>query len=120
MAVHFLNLDEKFEDGGLNRFDRSTGKFIRYVHDPKDSSSIANNKVRAIFEDSKGNFWIGAVGDGLQTLDRSTGKFTHYYYDPAHPEKLSRPPLRTHRAGLDHITFIREDHDGSIWIGHDV
>jgi len=113
----FFNIGETPEDGGLNRFDRATGKFKRYLHDPKNSSTISNNKVRAIFEDSKGIFWIGAVGDGLQILDRNTGKFTHYYYDPAHPEKLSRPSLRTHIMALDHITFIREDHDGSIWIG---
>jgi signal transduction histidine kinase/ligand-binding sensor domain-containing protein len=113
----FFNIGENPDDGGLNRFDRATGKFQRYLHDPKDPSSISNNKVRALFEDSQGNFWIGAVGDGLQILDRNTGKFTHYYHDPLHPEKLSRPPLKTNPAGLDHITFIKEDHDGSIWIG---
>ena len=114
----FLTIGEKPGDGGLNRFDRATGKFIRYMHDPKDSNSISNNKVRAIFEDSKGNFWIGASGDGLQTLDRKTGRFTHYYYDPSHPGKLSGPPLKFHELyALNHITFNNEDSKGNIWIG---
>src|SRR4030095_6417392 len=34
--------------GGLNRYDRERGNFTRYVHDPKDAFSLANNKVRAI------------------------------------------------------------------------
>jgi signal transduction histidine kinase/ligand-binding sensor domain-containing protein len=103
---------------GLNRFDRKTGTFKSYKHDPKNPNSIADNRVRAIFEDSKGNFWVGTAGDGLQTLDRSTGIFTHYYYDPAHPEKLSRPPLeKTLPYVDDNITFITEDNAGRIWIG---
>jgi signal transduction histidine kinase/ligand-binding sensor domain-containing protein len=117
----FLTIGEKPDDGGLNRFDRVTGKFVRYLHNPQDSNSISNNKVRAIFEDSKGNFWIGSAGDGLQTLDRKTGRFTHYKYDPAHPEKLSRPPLKFHELyALNHITFINEDSKGNIWIGSSI
>ncbi len=101
-------------EGGLNRFDRNTGTFTRYMNDPNDTNSIVNNKVRAIFEDSKGNFWIGTANDGLHTLNRKTGKFTRYSYDPKNPEKLSRPPLTT---AWDHITFITEDADEKLWIG---
>ncbi len=80
-------------EGGLNKFDRSKGTFTRYLHDPTNANSLVSNKVRAIFEDSKGNFWVGTDKDGLHTLDRKTGKFTRYSYDPKHPEKLSRPPV---------------------------
>jgi len=110
-------MGERIEDGGLNRFDRASGKFTRYFHDANDSNSITNNKVRAIYEDIKGNLWVGSAGNGLQIMDRTTGKFTHYYYDPAHPEKLSRPAVKDYQVGIDHITFIREDLNGSIWIG---
>ena len=34
--------------GGLNRFDKVTGKFTRFLHDPANPNSIANNKVRAL------------------------------------------------------------------------
>ena len=102
--------------GGLNRMDKKKGRFTRFMHDPANPSSIANNKVRALFEDSKGNFWVGTAGDGLHTLNRRTGEFTHYYYDPKHPEKLSRPPLNK-KVEFDHITFIREDVTGALWIG---
>ena len=103
--------------GGLDRFDRKTGTFKSYLHDPNNPNSISDNHVRAIFEDSKGNFWVGTAGDGLQTLNRATGVFTHYDYDPAHPEKLSRPPLGTALNYVaDHITSITEDNAGRIWI----
>jgi signal transduction histidine kinase/ligand-binding sensor domain-containing protein len=108
--------DPQDPEGGLNKFDRSKGTFTRYLHDPTDANSLVSNKVRAIFEDSKGNFWVGTDKDGLHTLDRKTGKFTRYPYDPKHPEKLSRPPTDA-AFFLDHITFILEDAEEKLWIG---
>jgi len=102
--------------GGLNRFDRKTGTFTRYMHDPNNPHSLINDKIRAIFEDSKGIFWIGTQGDGLHIMDRKTGSFTRLTYDPNHPEKLSRPPVNKVNP-MDHITFITEDMTGAIWIG---
>ena len=102
--------------GGLNRFDRKTGTFTRYMHDPDNPHSLINDKIRAIFEDSRGIFWVGTQGDGLHIMDRKTGSFTRLTYDPNHPEKLSRPPVNKGNP-TDHITFITEDMTGAIWIG---
>jgi signal transduction histidine kinase/ligand-binding sensor domain-containing protein len=102
------------DDGGLNRMD-SLGKFKRYLHDPSDPSSLINNKVKSLFEDSRGIFWVGTSEDGLHTMDRATGKFTRHTYDPNKPEGLARPPLKEEHIG-DPITFIREDAAGGIWI----
>jgi len=107
-------------EGGLNKFDKKTGRFTRYMHNPNDPSSLEDNRVGAIFEDSHGTFWVGTAGDGLHTMDRKTGKFEHHFYDHMHPEKLSRPPVRNDDAAanvVDHITFISEDILGKIWIG---
>jgi ligand-binding sensor domain-containing protein len=73
---------ENNNDGGLNRFDRKTETFTRYLNDPKNPHSLINNKVRAIFEDSSGTFWVGTSGDGLHTMNRSTGSFERHLYDP--------------------------------------
>ena len=103
------------EAGGLNRMEKN-GTFTRFKHDPKNPNSLINNKVRAICEDSRGNFWIGTAGDGLHTMNREKGTFERYPYNPALPEQLSRPALT--EGGLsDPITFIREDASGAIWIG---
>jgi ligand-binding sensor domain-containing protein len=109
---------QKTKEGGLNKLNKKTGKFTRYMHDDKDVHSLIDNRVRAIFEDSRGTFWIGTAGDGLHTMNRTNGTFERHLYDPLHPDKLSRPPIKDTRPGIaDHITFITEDNKGKIWIG---
>lgn len=104
--------------GGLNRMDRKTGTFTRYLHDPKNPNSLIDNRVRAIFEDSHGTFWIGTAGDGLHTMDRAKGTFERHRYNPSKPGALSRSPLKEVNSWSDdHITFITEDATGIIWIG---
>ena len=84
------------------------------MHDPKNPNSLANNKVRAIYEDSRGIFWIGTAGnDGLHNW---TGEKT-FLQDTLQPYKArptQRPPLNN---DFDPITFIQEDGSGAIWIG---
>ena len=105
-------------NGGLNKLNKKTGKFTRYLHDEKDPHSLIDNRVHAIFEDSHSNFWIGTAGDGLHTMDRTKGIFERHLYDPSHPYKLSRPPIKKiDPLAADHITFITEDNKGRIWIG---
>jgi ligand-binding sensor domain-containing protein/signal transduction histidine kinase len=110
--------DCKMDCGGLNRFNRLSGKFTRYIHNPSDPKSLADNRIRAILDDSKGKFWIGTAGkDGLYLLNRDKGTFEREVYDPANPWKLSRPPIKNHPFQDDFITFITEDKVGGIWIG---
>ena len=61
------------EEGGLNRMNKKTGTFTRYLHDPNNIHSLVNNKVRAIFEDNQGVLWIGTAGNGLHKMDRQAG-----------------------------------------------
>jgi signal transduction histidine kinase/ligand-binding sensor domain-containing protein len=104
--------------GGLNRFDRKTEKFIRYVHEPGNQLSLISNKVEAIFEDSRGTFWVGTAGDGLHTMNREAGTFERHRYDPARPEGLSRQAQKKVVSWAnDHVSFICEDITGAVWIG---
>lgn len=105
------------EEGGLNRFDRTTGKFTRYLHDPKNPKSLFNNKVRAIYEDREGNFWVGTKSNGLHTMHRKSGVFTRHLYDPNNPSNLSRPYLKGGQMYEGGVSFIHEDAVGAIWIG---
>jgi signal transduction histidine kinase/ligand-binding sensor domain-containing protein len=104
-------------NGGLNRLDRKSGKFTRYKNEPGNPYSLIDNRIKAIYEDSKGNFWIGTAGDGLHTMNRANGTFQRHRYDPNNPQKLSRPPINKVYAETDHITFIREDAAAGFWIG---
>ena len=108
----------KNDCGGLNRLDERTGKFTRYKYNPSDPNGLADGRVRAILEDSRGNFWIGTAGkDGLYLMNRNKGTFERQVYDPANPWKLSRPPIKKHPFQDDFISFITEDKVGGIWIG---
>ncbi len=103
-------------DGGLNRLDKSTGQFTRYMHNRDDINSLISNKVSAIFEDNQGAFWVGTRG-GLHKMDRQEGTFERLVYDPAHPEKFSGPIIVPENAAWEHITFIHQDAAGSYWYG---
>ena len=108
--------DTEDTEGGLFRLDAANKNVTRYVHNTS-SNSLVDNRVRAIYEDSKGNFWVGTVGDGLHTMNRTEGTFNRHSYNPKSPEKLSRPPLgNLYNYAEDHIVFISEDAKGFIWI----
>lgn len=103
---------------GLYKFNKATRKITRYSHNEKDSTTLADNRVRAIFEDSRGVFWIGTAGDGLHIMNREKGTFQRCLYDPNNLQKLSRPKVNMQALyAPDHITFINEDVQGCIWIG---
>jgi len=113
--------DPTGKTGGLNRYHSGTETFTRYLHDPSNPKSLADNRVRALFEDSKGNFWVGTMGnEGLQLLDRQTGKFTRLPSEPGNPGKLSTPFLRSlplAKQDLRQVLSILEDKNGWLWIG---
>ncbi|UFH57619.1 sensor histidine kinase [Spirosoma sp. KNUC1025] len=105
-------------EGGLNQFNPASQTFTRYVHQAVNPHSLADNKVRAIYEDSRGTFWVGTYGDGLHIMDRKRGQFTRYPYDDKRPDRLSRPFLQDKAAREpDAVSFIREDSKGHLWIG---
>jgi len=107
----------KPEEGGLNRMNKKTGTFTRYLNIPGNIHSLANNKVRAIFEDNQGVLWIGTGGNGLHKMDRRQGTFERIVYDPAHPEKISGPAFKKESSTNEVINFITQDAAGSYWIG---
>lgn len=103
---------------GLYRFEKESGLITHYRHDAEDPKSLIGNRIRAMYEDSKGNFYVGTDGDGLHIMDRAQGTFQRLPNIPGNPNALSRPPVNpTARFAVDHITFINEDFQGKIWIG---
>lgn len=93
--------------GGLNRFDRRSGRFTVYRHDPENPASLSNDEVLAIAQDPEGDLWIGTHRGGLNRLDRRRGTFTRYVNDPADNSSLSYNDVRV----------LRVHPDGRLWIG---
>jgi signal transduction histidine kinase/ligand-binding sensor domain-containing protein/DNA-binding response OmpR family regulator len=103
---------------GLYKVEKNSGLITHYRHDPEDTMSLVGNRIRAMFEDSKGNFYIGSDGDGLHIMNREQGTFQRLPNAPNNPNAFSRPPVNPNaRYAVDHITFINEDSQGCIWIG---
>jgi signal transduction histidine kinase/ligand-binding sensor domain-containing protein len=80
---------------GLNKYDGY--QFTVYTHDPGDPTSIRNDDVDTIFEDSDGVLWIGH-GGGLDRFDRETETFTHV-------------------DTRGQVFSIYEDSMGTLWVG---
>jgi PAS domain S-box-containing protein len=96
---------------GLNRLDRTTGKFTRYIHDPLDLQSIGGDNIAAIVEAPDAALWIGlggygVDGAGVDRLDPRTGAITHFKHDEAAPDSLSN----------DRVMDLAADEAGDLWI----
>ncbi|NRB53920.1 MAG: response regulator [Saprospiraceae bacterium] len=101
--------------GGLNKFRPETEDFVHYFHDPLDATSLHHDKVTEIFEDSKGNLWIGTGNGGLQILNRKKGTFQSLQNQAKSTFKLAS--LFNYEDKDQHISFIFEDSEQKIWIG---
>ncbi len=94
------------EGGGLNRMDRTTGRFTHYRHDPADSSSLSHDMISALTVDAAGALWIGTNGGGLNRMDQTTGRLTRYKHDPSDPLSTSHTMISAIGLGRDGIVWI--------------
>ncbi|MEJ2543464.1 MAG: two-component regulator propeller domain-containing protein [Calditrichaceae bacterium] len=92
-------------EDGLNRYDGY--EFTIFKHDPDDSTSISNNDIWCLYEDHKGNIWVGTYSGGLNCYDPKTEVFRRYVHDPLDPLSISSNKIRA----------ITEDIDGVLWVG---
>jgi signal transduction histidine kinase/ligand-binding sensor domain-containing protein len=98
-----------FVAGGEPRRDparREEISFVRFRHDREDPSSLTDDRVYAILEDSAGDLWVGTE-KGLNR--RRDGGFVRIHPDPADPEALAD----------GWVTGLLEDRSGRLWIGTD-
>jgi signal transduction histidine kinase/sugar lactone lactonase YvrE len=98
--------------GGLDQFDRETGSWRHFRHDPFDPGSLSDDFVSVIFRDRSDALWIGTAS-GLDRFEPETdtalseGTFTHYQADPGGPVGSPGNNVRT----------IHEAREGEFWIG---
>lgn len=95
--------------GGLNYYHPQRNRFKNIQFVP-DGSSLNNDIVNCIVEDSRQNLWIGTNSGGVNFYDRKTNTFTYYtvadglgfndvkaiYVD----EKLNKVYIGTHAGGF--------------------
>jgi len=92
--------------GGLNRFERNTERFTRFINDPPNPYSLSDNLVWEIYEDRAGTIWIG-TRRGLNRFDREKELFTRFLNHPDKPHNE------------DWVQAICEDSTSrnTLWIG---
>lgn len=93
-------------EGGLNRFDRATGRFTHYRHGPQNPDSLGAGVVWDIREDSAGDLWV-ATGDGaLNRFDKWRNRFERFYPEEYSPRAISGP-----------VVSLFLDTAGDLWLG---
>jgi signal transduction histidine kinase/ligand-binding sensor domain-containing protein/CheY-like chemotaxis protein len=90
---------------GLNRYDGYTFKIYR--KDPQKAGSLPSNHILTIYEDKKGDLWIGTITGGLSRYNRDTDSFVTYTFDSKDTNTLSNPA----------VLSLQEDSFGNFWVG---
>ncbi|MBT4612866.1 MAG: response regulator, partial [Gemmatimonadetes bacterium] len=67
---------------GATRYNKRSGKFTRFRHDPADPTSIPDDEIQAILEDEQGGLWLASRDNGLIHFDHDTQRFAHYRHSP--------------------------------------
>jgi ligand-binding sensor domain-containing protein len=92
--------------GGLNKYDRKSGRFIHYLPGKNDTSFIAGSVVYALMTYGDNRLWIGTE-KGLSVLDLKNYRFVNIKRDP-----VLEP--------LTHSSVLSFSLDASnVWIGTD-
>lgn len=94
--------------GGVDVFDRTTGRFTRYRHISDDLTSLSGDYILSLAIDPHGDVWIGTAGDGLNRLNPINGEITFYRSN----EEKKEPTLSS-----DVIQSLAFDSTGSLWVG---
>lgn len=86
---------------GLHRYDGYDFRIFRY--DAGDDSSLADNRILCVFEDSREHLWVATEGGGLSLFNHADENFTNF--------KLGENPAD------NSVYTICEDDDGILWCG---
>ena len=92
-------------EDGLQRYDGYS--LVEYRHDADDSTSISNNYIFRVYEDSKKNLWVGTLDGGLCWYDRKNNNFHCLKNDPTDSTSITNNLVRC----------ISESSDGKLYVG---
>ncbi len=104
-------------NGGLNVFDRRSGRFFHFTHNPGDERTLSNNNVQAIVEDINGDIWVGTNTSGLNRLRIND--------QDAFPDQdnvsISRIKHTIEGFSIENVAILSliSDNNNTLWIGTD-
>ncbi|MFK8007166.1 MAG: two-component regulator propeller domain-containing protein [Saprospiraceae bacterium] len=97
------------------------------IGNEQDNFTIINNQslgfdpgflhIRSIYEDSKGNLWIGNNGIGVLRYDGNTTIHFSEKMGLISEKSLRSGGFRSPQGSLEHVFSIGEDRTGNMWFG---
>ncbi len=94
----------------LAKKDLEKPVFTIFKYDPKRNHSLSSNIVRCIYEDRKGNIWIGTKGGGLNCVKKNMNP-NELVFNVFKKENTPK------NLKSNDIWSITEDKEGGLWIG---
>ncbi len=89
--------------GGINRYDRTHDRFVRYTR----ANGLSGNNVAGLTVDTYGILWVGIWGGGVNRYAPESDAFTRYPTKEARPFSLSDTRVRS----------LAHDNKGNLWVG---
>jgi signal transduction histidine kinase/ligand-binding sensor domain-containing protein len=100
---------------GLDLFDRKTNKFYHYKIKYGDSTSICNNSIIQLFEDSKQNLYITTY-TGVSIIDLKKYDFSKMPPNIKFKNLIHREEIKNGLSSYA-IYCVAEDKNGDLWFG---
>lgn len=91
---------------GLIRFNPRTGAITQFRHDPDDSATLADDRVRVLSTTADGRIWVG-THRGLHLVDPATG----------HVRRVQNRSWDWSSLAHNYITGLLHDRQGRLWVG---
>jgi signal transduction histidine kinase len=92
---------------GLNLYNKNSKTFEAFRKEDDPTNGLLSNYILCLFEDSKGNNWVGTRGGGFYTIENKPNGETKFRQ--IRPVNDTMPMVTVHS--------ITESKDGSIWVG---
>jgi signal transduction histidine kinase/ligand-binding sensor domain-containing protein/CheY-like chemotaxis protein len=105
-GIFFIATDH----GGLNIYNKKTGKFSYLLNKRYDETTISNDQLYNIYRSGNGIIWIGSFHGGVNIYDQNAIKFEQFKYLLSGDDALNC---------CNSVISIAEDKNNNIWIGYD-
>lgn len=97
-------------NNGIIKIDLSEDKFVQYTHNINDSTSLAANRIKIIFRDSRGYVWIGTHISGFNKFIADSNHFQRLLPSDIFPDNIARNIN-------DFLSYQIDDVDpGLVWV----
>ena len=93
------------QGAGLNRYNRATGQWTRYVLNTQGSGGLSDNLVTALAVGTRGEIWVGTQFGGLNRLAPEQNRWDTFQSGSA-ADSFSGDAIQALLAGSDGVVWV--------------